>query len=209
MAKKYQGPVNDKERSKQRLINAVGKVLEREGYTGLTATKIAKEADLNRRLISLYFDSVDNLVETYIKQKNYWPDALGTVKQLLEGKQGLSTNEIADILLKNQLEYFQNNSELQKLTLWELSQNSDILESVSKEREELLLEIFQLTDKRVESENIDLRDILALLIAGSYYLVLHGKSTNSLFCGIDVNTEQGMNGIKDAMSFILDKTLSN
>ena len=209
MAKKYQGPVNDKERSKQRLINAVGKVLEREGYTGLTATKIAKEADLNRRLISLYFDSVDNLVETYIKQKNYWPDALGTVKQLLEGKQGLSTNEIADILLKNQLEYFQNNSELQKLTLWELSQNSDILESVSKEREELLLEIFQLNDKRVESENIDLRDILALLIAGSYYLVLHGKSTNSLFCGIDVNTEQGMNGIKDAMSFILDKTLSN
>ncbi|WP_159021448.1 TetR/AcrR family transcriptional regulator [Formosa sp. L2A11] len=209
MTKKYQGLVNDKERSKQRLINAVGKVLEREGYTGLTATKIAKEADLNRRLISLYFDSVDNLVETYIKQKNYWPDALGTVKQLLEGKQGLSTNEIADILLKNQLEYFQNNSELQKLTLWELSQNSDLLESVSKEREELLLEIFQLTDKRVESEKIDLRDILALLLAGSYYLVLHGKSTNSLFCGIDVNMEQGMNGIKDTMSFILDKTLCN
>ena len=60
MARKtYQGEINDKERSKQKLINAVGKVLKNKGYTGLTATNIAKTAGLSRRLITIYFDSVD------------------------------------------------------------------------------------------------------------------------------------------------------
>ena len=69
--KKYQGKYNDKERSKSKLLNAVGKVLQSKGYTGLTATNIAKEAGLSRRLITIYFDSVEDLIENDFIELKY------------------------------------------------------------------------------------------------------------------------------------------
>ena len=75
--KRYQGEINDKERSKQKLIKAVGIVLKNKGYIGLTATNIAKAAGLSRRLITMYFGSVDELVETYVRNKDFWLAASG------------------------------------------------------------------------------------------------------------------------------------
>ncbi|QDO95256.1 TetR/AcrR family transcriptional regulator [Formosa sediminum] len=208
MVKRYQGPINDKEKSKQKLINAVGKVLESKGYVGLTVTNIAKEAGLDRRLITLYFDSVNNLVEIYFRKKDYWLDTLGDVKQMILENNSLEIKDIADVLLLNQLDYFNNNSELQKLVLWEISQKTYFVDSVSVEREQLASELFELIDTELEGKDIDLRAISALLVAGSYFMVLHSKSTKTPFCGIDINTSDGLKRIRSAISLVLDKTLS-
>ena len=71
MARKtYQGEKNDKSRTMTKLIQAVGAVLEKKGYTGLSIANIASTAGVDRKLISVYFGSVDNLIETYIKGKD-------------------------------------------------------------------------------------------------------------------------------------------
>ena len=63
MARKtYQGEKNNKSRTMSRLVQAVGTVLENKGYTGLTSTNIAKAAGVDRKLVSKYFDSVENLI---------------------------------------------------------------------------------------------------------------------------------------------------
>ena len=69
--KPYQGPVNDKEKSKRRLIEAVGAVIRDKGYTGLTATNISKAAGLDRRLITLYFGTIETLIETYVREMTF------------------------------------------------------------------------------------------------------------------------------------------
>lgn len=206
MAKKiYQGEINDKERSKQKLINAVGKVLEIRGYTGLTATNISKAAGLSRRLITTYFDSVDNLIETYVRNKDYWTEASGNVNKIIEQNQGNNTKEIIDYLLQNQLDYFYNSKEMQKLILWEISEKTKIIYEVCDDRERLGSKVFELADEEFKADAIDIRAVSALLVAGIYYMVLHAKSTNTLFCGIDINETEGMNRIKKAISLILKK----
>lgn len=207
--KKYQGEVNDKERSKQKLINAVGKVLKSKGYIRLTATNIAKAAGLSRRLITIYFDSVDDLVETYVRNKDYWISASGNTGQWIVENKGRDTKKIINYLLQNQLDYFYNNAEMQKLILWEISKKTKIMYEVCDDRERLGSKFFELTDKELEGKNIDIRAISALLVAGIYYLVLHAKSTDTLFCEIDINTSEGMERIKIAINVILENTYNN
>jgi len=207
--KKYKGEINDKERSKKKLINAVGKVLKIKGYVGLTATNIAKAAGLSRRLITIYFESVDDLIETYVRNKDYWIAASGDAGQMIEENKGQDTKMIINCLLQNQLDYFYNNAEMQKLILWEISKKTKIMHEVCEDRERLGSKIFELTDKELEGKNIDIRAVSALLVAGLYYMVLHAKSTDTLFCEIDINTSEGMDRIKNAISFILENTYNS
>lgn len=207
MARKtYQGVSNDKERSIQKLINAVGAIIESMGYTGLSATNIANAAGLSRRLITLYFGTVDNLIETYVRGKDYWLVASGDAVGLIKENKGENTRQILDCLLQNQMDYFISNEEMQKIILWQISESTEIMREVCEERELLSKSFFALSDKELEGKGIDLRAVSALLVAGIYYLALHAKSTDTLFCEIDLNAPEGMARIKNAISMILENT---
>jgi len=208
MRKKYQGEINDKQRSMGKLIGAVGEVIQTVGYTGLTPTNIARVAGLDRKLISLYFGSVNNLVETYIKSKDYWLAATGDASELMKHNKGEKTREILESVLLNQLDYFYSNPEMQKIIVWQLSEQTDIMKQVCTEREKMSASFFALSDKELEGRQVDLRATAAILVAGIYYLVLHAKTDNGLFCEIDINSEQGMDRIKAAVKTILEGAYS-
>ena len=207
--KRYQGEINDKERSKQKLIKAVGIVLKNKGYNGLTATNIAKAAGLSRRLITMYFGSVDELVETYVRNKDFWLAASGNAAEMIASNKGEDTKKIIEYLLQNQMDNFYDNPEMQKLILWEISKKTKIMYEVCEEREHLGSKVFELTDKELQGRNIDIRAVTTLLVAGIYYMVLHAKSTDTTFCEIDINQPEGMQRIKNAISLILEHTYKN
>ena len=65
--KVVQGPIRDKERTKQKLLNAVGKILKTEGYLGLKVSKISAVAGFDKKLIYTYFGSTDMVVYKFIQ----------------------------------------------------------------------------------------------------------------------------------------------
>lgn len=188
----------------QKLIEAVGTVIRTEGYTGLNALNIAKHAGLNRRLIIVYFGSLDHLIETYVRSKDYWVAATGNAAhELLTDNKDKDTQKILETLLTNQLDYFRNEEEMQKIVLWQISQRSKIMFEVCEEREKLGASFFNLADPIFEGTDVDLRAVAGLLVGGIYYMVLHAKSNDSLFCQIDVNSEEGILRLKKAIHDIL------
>ncbi|WP_251029773.1 TetR/AcrR family transcriptional regulator [Pedobacter sp. ISL-64] len=190
----------------QKLIDAVGVVIKTKGYTGLSATNIAQAAGLSRRLITQYFDTIENLIETYVRGKDYWLATAGDAVDMIKRSNGNNTRNILDCLLQNQLDYFLSNEEMQKTILWQISERTKIMTEVCEERELLSKFFFALSDKELEGRNIDLRAVSAILVAGIYYLVLHAKSTDVLFCEVDLNKPEGMERIKNAISLLLKKT---
>lgn len=201
--KTYSGEKNNKERTMGKLIAAVGNVLEEKGYTGLTITNISKYADVDRKLINVYFGSVENLVETYIKGKDYWVSAtIGAVEHFgnspTEGSRGF-----LESLLINQMDQFISNEEMQKAIVWQLSERSPIMSQIAEEREKMSALFFAFADKELTGKDVDLRAITSLLVAGIYYLVLHSKNTESTFCEIDLTTTEGLERIRNAVKRIL------
>lgn len=199
--KRPQGEIRDRERTKLKLLSAVGQIIRTEGYQGLGVNKIAQIAGVNKKLIYRYFDSVDNLVEKYVREKDYWVSFVGKINVADSFQQDFGQVALPN-LLTQQLDFFFGADELQNIVLWEISKQSSLMREIANAREELGSDLFRLTDPLFSDTTVDLRGIVALQVAGIYYLVLHAKNNGSTFCEIDVNTLEGRERIKQAVTKI-------
>lgn len=188
--KRTSGAIRDKDRTKNKMIQAVGKVLLKKGYTGLNASTIAKEAEVDKRLVWTYFGGLDPLVEEYISRRNFWKfTATDSINDLLGTNNGIKKEQVSD-LLKSQFEALLYDNVLQRIIHWELSENKSFLRNISNQREAIGEELFKHIAHQFNNETKQIRAITALLIGGIYYLALHGKVNGSLFCGLDINKEE-------------------
>lgn len=181
----------------------MGEVLKEKGYTGLTISNIAKSAGMDRKLIPLYFGSLDNLVETYIKGKDYWLAATVAAAEEFGSSLAEGSKAYLEALILNQMDSFIANTEMQNAVLWQISEKSSIMSQVSREREKMSTFFFALADKEFKGKDVDLRAISAVLVAAVYYLVLHAENTDSTVCEIDLKSAGGMERIRKAIKQIL------
>lgn len=188
--KRTSGAIRDKDRTKNKMIQAVGKVLLKKGYTGLNASTIAKEAEVDKRLVWTYFGGLDPLVEEYISRRDFWKfTATDSINDLLGTNNGIKKEQVSD-LLKSQFEALLYDNVLQRIIHWELSESKSFLRNISNQREAIGEELFKHIAHQFNNETKQIRAITALLIGGIYYLALHGKVNGSLFCGLDINKEE-------------------
>lgn len=193
------GPLREKARSMEKLVKAVGTVLQKHSYPGLTAVNIANEAGLNRKLIYTYFGTLDNLVETYVIKKDFWKSgAKKMIESIVENPDHLGKAEV-NLLLQGQFEALLKDKAQQKIMHWGLEGRNKMLRSAADQREEMGIELLAILDKDFENSTVDIRAVLALQIAGIYYLALHAKSCGSKFCGIDINKPEGKERISKAI----------
>jgi len=200
-----QGPIRDKEKTKQKLLAAVGRILRTKGYSGLKVSKIAAVAGYDKKLIYEYFGSTDKLIDEYLKSQDYWSNVENSNIEIDLSDGG---NELAKITLLNQFESMKRNKEFQKIILWELSENRAILKKLADQREEIGEVMFKnITDPFFGKEKDKrFRAIMALLISGVYYLNIHTANNGSTFCGLDMKSDEGRKEIEKAISYLLDAT---
>lgn len=199
--KVVQGPIRDKEKTKQKLLNAVGKIIKTKGYSGLMVSKIAAVAGFDKKLIYEYFGSTDKLIDEYIRSQDYWsqynhdPDM-----DLSDGGRQMSKSA-----LLNQFESLRKNKELQKIIVWELSESRPILKKLVDQREEVGELLFKnITDPYFGERSEEYRAITALLVAGIYHLNLYTGHNGTTFCGLNLKTDEGRKKIEEAIEGIID-----
>ncbi len=201
--KEVQGPIRDKEKSKLRFLNAVGKIIKSKGYQGLQVTKIATVAGLDKKLIYRYYGSVDNLVNEFLKSKDYWSKISDVELSEIDLTDG--GKEISKLLLGNQFEYLKKNKELQKILLWELSEPKSLLRKLADERESLGEEMFvNITDKHFMKNSKNYRAVMAILISSTYYLNMHAEVNGSNFCGLDFKNEEDRSLVQKTLEDLVD-----
>src|SRR5690606_4678517 len=161
--KRTSGAVRDKERTKNKMVQAVGKVLLKKGYTGLNASAVAKEAGIDKSLVWTYFGNLDNLVEEYISQRDFWKfKAKDSIENLTVVSKEVNEHDMTT-LLQFQFQALLEDEMLQRIMLWGISEKKDFLRNLSDEREIIGEAIFKNIDPQFKDSNIDIRGILAIL----------------------------------------------
>lgn len=197
--KVYSGMIKDKARTMARLVAAVGKVIQKKGYPALNAASVARECGLNKQLVWTYFGGLDNLVEEYLRQRDFWKTAAkNVVEDLLKEPVKIGPAHLSS-LLQNQLEGLLKDKALQKIIHWELGEKNKMLRKLADDREAIGEQLFEVILPDFEGSGVDLRARLALIIGGIYYLAIHAKTNGSSFCGIDLNLEEGKERIANAI----------
>jgi len=198
------GPVREKTRTMNKLILAVGKVLQKKGYAGLTIGNISTEAEVDKKLIYLYFGNVNNLIETFLKQRDFWNIAeKGVVDEILQNPDELGKEAVSK-LLQSQYNRFYKDKLFQKYIHWELGEKTELLRDIANTRAEIGEKLFERIEKDFLAEDIDLRSILALQMAGISYLVLHAKTNGSPFCGLDINKSDDKERVNKSIDYLVN-----
>lgn len=202
----YSGKKKDKNRTMARLVDAVGIVLKEKGYRGLTAPNIATAANVSRRLIWMYFGGIENLIDEFFRQRDFWKsDANNSISELLNMPRKIESKDIAE-LLSEQFSTLLQDDVLQKIIHWELGEYSASLRKIADEREKIGEKLFEVIEPGFNNQEVNVRAIMAIAIGGIYYLSLHAKNNGSTFCGIDINKEDGKEQIEKAIQCIVNTT---
>jgi AcrR family transcriptional regulator len=195
--------LRNKDQSKQRLIDAVSKIILRDGFKGIGINAIAKEAKLDKVLIYRYFNGINGLLREFAKQKDFYINISNAIQDEIENAQKNELKNLVNKVLKEQLRDLKDNKELQELMLWEMVEKNDLTDAIAKEREEKGYELSRKLKEKMNVNDNEPDAIIALITSGIYYLVLRSRTTN-VFNGININSEKGWQQIEIAIQLIVD-----
>lgn len=193
----------NKAQSKQKLIDAVGKIIVRNGYNGIGINAIAKEANLDKVLIYRYFNGLNGLLKEFAGQKDFFIKISNSIQDEIEKTPALEYKNLLINVLIEQLRDLRKNRELQEIIKWELVEKNDLTLTITKERELKGYALSKTLKDKMNLPNNDSDAVVAFLVSGIYYLVLRSV-TLDVFNGIPINTEKGWYQIEKAIHSIVN-----
>lgn len=201
------GTIRNKERSKQKFLDAVGEILRTEGYAALKVNNIAAKAGIDKKMIYTYFGGTDQLIDEYIQSQDFWSNVKGE-KVPIEIKDG--GKDFAKQILLEQFDCVFQNKELQKVLLWRLSEERASLKKLTDDQEANGEVLFKnITAPHFGGNDKQFRAIMAIITSGIYYLNLYSSVNGSVFCGLDINAEDGRAEIRKALDTLVEMTYND
>ena len=195
--------IKNKEVTMRKLIRALGETIKLEGFDSLSSSKVARRADVDRKLINRYFGGLNQLIEAYVVENDYWLLFTEHISDLLASNQFPGSKELITSVLQNQFSYFFAEKDMQRLILWELTTNSPLMKSIHNARESMGQKLLELTDPHFKDSNVNLRAIGALIVGGIYYTILHTIHNGGTFSDVDINSDSGQAEMLKAIEQII------
>jgi len=189
--KTHQGKIYDKEKTKQKLIKAVGSILIKEGFQHIKINRIEAVSGVSKKLIYRYFGGLEGLIKEYLEQRDFWNIQ---IKQM-EGTSydttvPLEKEEIVSIL-EQDFRFFEKSPEMQKIILWGISEKNKTLRTIANSRELFGAPVFKKADLVFKDSDIDFRAVSGTIVSAIYYMILHGKILGTTVCEIDITKKEG------------------
>lgn len=195
--------MKNKENTKRKLIWALGETIRLEGFDSLSSSKVARRAEVDRKLINRYFGGLNQLIEAYVVENDYWLVFNEHINELLKSNKFPGSKELITSVLQNQFSFFFKEKDMQRLILWELTTNSPLMKSIHNARESTGQKLLELTDLHFKDSNVNFRAIGALIVGGIYYTILHTIYNGGTFTDMDISSESGQAEISKAIEQIV------
>jgi AcrR family transcriptional regulator len=192
----------DREETKTKILQAVGRLLATSGFQGVGVNAIAREAGVDKVLIYRYFEDVPTLLRTFAQSGDY----VGSVDRLLAE---VSLEQMPDwrsalvLLIMAYGRLLRQNPLSQEIFRWELTEQNQLTASLVETRETLIQEgLAWIRQQYPESAQQDLEAMSAILLSSVTYLVLRARSRQT-FLDIDFATAEGTAQIQATMQQFL------
>ncbi len=189
----------DKERTKGKILKAVGEVIEKYGTEKVGVNLIARTAGVNKVLIYRYFESVDKLMEQYVKSGLYTST---TADNYLEEIERVLPKQAPEVLTKIMLTFLNDLRErkaTRDLLRWEMATGKSMLTDSRNAA------AMRLMDKIGSLPKFDdLEALSAFLTAGIYFLTISADYRESLL-GLNLKSEDDWKRIERVVEKIIEK----
>jgi AcrR family transcriptional regulator len=196
------GKRNPDER-KAKLVQAVGETLKDKGYEGLGVNKIVARAGVSKPMVYEYYGSLNGLLKTYIGGKDFWVPYLESI--VLSEKP--TPDELKSCFIKmlhDQFRFFHGEKEMQRLVHWQVKGYNPLMRATCEAREREGARLLRLADDHFRKSGISLKAVMAMLVGGIYYNVLHDSAGLGTMAGIDLRNEKDFDLMLKTMAKIVE-----
>ena len=194
-------PIGKPRTVRQRLLEALGDLLARQGFTGLSLDVVAREAALERAVVLRHFQDLDDLVTAFGQSPTFWPP-------VAELRAGVAERFAAMPPRAQLAHYF-------KATIWGLlarPRTLDILawELMSRTRHSRLLEyprvrnaleFFESVTGEVP-ESLDLTAVVAVLGGAVMFLTVRSRQSG-VFGGLNLYDDEDRERVERVLELIV------
>jgi len=174
-----------------RLIDAVGETLKEHGYNGLGVNKIAAKAGVSKAMVYEYFGSFSGLLKAYISRKDSWVPYFASLS-LPEKPSTVEVKNCFIKMLQDQFCYFHQEKEMQRLVHWQVSEYNPLMRSTCEVREREGIRLLDMVADHFRDSGVSLKAVMALLVGGVYFNVLHDSAGAGTMAGIDLKNEKDL-----------------
>ncbi|WP_164850004.1 TetR/AcrR family transcriptional regulator [Mucilaginibacter limnophilus] len=195
--------MKNKEATKRKLIDAIGVIINAKGFEDIRISRVARIAEVDRKLVYRYFGNLNNLIEAYILENDYWMIFAQELKKLAEELTESNYEATVSRLLEDLFRFFIQEPKMQNLILIELSNLNPLMRSIHNLREDVGQQFFEKTDPYFHRSEVNFRAVAALLVGGIYYIILHTRKNGYVFADLDLKSEEGTKEILKAVSQII------
>jgi AcrR family transcriptional regulator len=192
----------DVEKTKQRLLDAVGRLLSRDGFTALGVNAVAQEAGTDKVLIYRYFDGFAGLLDAYAQGESFWPTNAQLVGDDPAGFLALPYSERLVRLLRNYLGEMRRRPVTHAILAWEVISRNELTAKLEDVREKRGIDLLGLVGE--PPPGIDVPAVFAIVSATVSYLLMRARLIR-IFLGIDLHTDEGWARIEAVITLFIRK----
>jgi len=196
----------NKEETKDRIIDAVGRLLANGGFRKLGVNAVAREAGVDKVLIYRYFGGMPELLRAFGVSGDFWPTFEELTGGDLEGLRKKPIPEAAAAVLHNFARALRSRPLTSEILAWETVERNELTEVLEMVREDSAVRLLEELAPEAKESGVDLAGITGLLGAAIMYLVVrsrHGK----VFNAVDIGSEDGWHRLEEAMTAICENSL--
>ena len=196
MKKRVQKPEGerDRERTEQRILAAVGRLLSRSGFDEVGVNAVAREAGVDKVLIYRYFDDLDGLLRAFAERGAHWP----TDDELIGEGAPANPAELAAHVLVRFGRAIRARPETRAILTRELTEHNPLTDALAEARERQAERLAE----HIGALGVDVAAIGALLGAGLTYLSLRA-ATAQTYNGIDLRSDEGWARLEKAVELVV------
>ncbi len=192
----------DKESTKQKLIKAVGVVINKDGFEKVGVNAVANEANVSKILIYRYFGSIDDLIIEYLSQNDFW------ISFSIDLPKDDNLKEFLKTIFRKQISQLRENKLLGRLHRWELTTNNSVIEKLRLKRESKGVTLITIVSQLMKCQSEEVAAIATILSASISYLTLLSEHC-PMYNGIDLQSESGWNQISKSVDWLIDTWYDN
>lgn len=178
--------------------NAAEEQIRKDGFSNVLVTDIIKRAKIEPVVFYKRYSNLDAFFCEFVKNYDYWfSDVLKNLQHAPTSCEGMS--EIFQKLLHE----LNRDSLMLELLRWEVATGNGTTIRTAMLREIHILPLVKDFEAVFRDTDVDIAALTALIIGGIYYLSLHKE--RSPISGIDINSEEGLSRISNAVRYFTEK----
>lgn len=193
----------DADRTRALFLNAVERVLRKQGLQGLGVNAVARAAGRDKALIYKYFGSLEGLYSAFAVSRSLFPTLEEMLGPARENLSGMTPLEIARAAASGYLREIRKRPLTLEILRWELVVRNPLTDALSEVRSAATLEF----NRRIGNPgDLDVPAVTALLYGGIVYLLLKIEG-GSAFNGMDLGKDSTWERVEKALHRILEGML--